>query len=168
MTMNTMTRSRLTAHARAKWLADLLGDDFFHEVIRASLFGDVQMDCLPRLPRLQELHLFGESVTDAGMEKVKELKRLRLVLSSVAKISGNGLMCLRGFGSHASLCHVAGESGRQEDRRALCWPIWVFPAPSNEPFVARGYGRHARETGTPAQLAGSILASPTESLRARA
>ncbi len=78
------------------WLLEMLGDDFFNDVLEADLESDAQMAYLRGLPRLQYLKLFYE-VTDDGMENVKGLLHLRMLEANNTNITDKGLRHLRGL-----------------------------------------------------------------------
>ncbi|MEX2120313.1 MAG: hypothetical protein WD847_12020 [Pirellulales bacterium] len=85
---------------RPVWLQRLLGDDYFHHVVRVSL-DDVATDAdlvhLEVMPRLRQLFLGGADVSDAGLEHLENLRELRLLVLWGNPISGRGLKHLRGL-----------------------------------------------------------------------
>ena len=80
--------------ADPEWLRNILGNDFFHDVVVAYLKNDSGMKHLKGLSQLQELCLSGEAVTDAGMENIKGLIHLQSVEARCTTITDSGLRCL--------------------------------------------------------------------------
>ena len=58
------------------WLRKLLGDDFFRTVVTAYVESDASFEPLKQLDRLQHLSC-DDSVTEAGLAHLKELRQLR-------------------------------------------------------------------------------------------
>ncbi len=60
-----------------RWLAELLGKDFFCEVVAANIAHDQTMSSLRDLPGLERLSIDYMACTDASMTHLRGLKRLR-------------------------------------------------------------------------------------------
>ena len=58
------------------WLRTLFGDDFFRTVVTAYVESDAEFESLKQLDQLQHLSC-GDSVTNAGLARLKELRHLR-------------------------------------------------------------------------------------------
>ena len=100
-----------------RWLRDLLGDDFFHDVVRARLDSDAQMQYLQGVSQLRWLELGGKDVTDAGMENVKGLMQLQRLNIFCTAITDRGLTCL---GAVTSVRHL-----RLFGNNSLTSAMWV-------------------------------------------
>ena len=65
----------------APWLRNLLGEDFFSEIVRVFTLNmknaDTKLECLHALTALEHLTLEGADVTDAGLDHLKHLSCLR-------------------------------------------------------------------------------------------
>jgi hypothetical protein len=80
-------RSRLTNALRSspdlQWVTDVTVDD--------RQFGDNDLDGLRNLPHLRYLSLIGTGVTDAGIERIEDLKALDALEFSGENITHNGM-----------------------------------------------------------------------------
>ncbi len=105
------------------WLRNLLGGDFFNNVVDAGLDGpdtDAQMKHLKGLPQLHKLDLGGPQITDAGLKHLAGLTHLQVLgLDHDTQISDAGWQCLGGLNqlqelrvgprlTDAGLKHLAG------------------------------------------------------------
>ncbi len=65
------------------WLRNWLGDEFFQEVTSVQFINrpvtDLDLAPLARLDRLEEFHISGAPITDAGLKHVANLKELRIL-----------------------------------------------------------------------------------------
>ncbi len=82
------------------WLQNLLGTDFFNEVVRVNLDStevtDGRLEHLKGLTRLQWLNLFNTEITDAGLEHLQAFTQLqRLELGGAANVTDSGLEHLK-------------------------------------------------------------------------
>jgi Leucine-rich repeat (LRR) protein len=74
------------------WLRNLLGDDFFADVVFAIIQTDSEMEYVTTFARLEDLYLSGDRITDAALENLKRFPRLRkLTVSDNQTITGAGL-----------------------------------------------------------------------------
>ena len=81
-------------------LRKLLGDDFFDNIIKATLpptAGDVDLACLAALPNLDTLDLSGTNVSDAGLANLEGLPQLTFLNLDQTKITDAGLQHLKGL-----------------------------------------------------------------------
>ena len=73
------------------WLRGLLGDDFFGEVVKAHLVGNMIGDAglanVKGLPRLETLELSGAYVNEAGVAKIKDLTELESLDLSTTNVT---------------------------------------------------------------------------------
>lgn len=72
-------------------LRDLLGIDFFSEVVSVDLREPNALSHLGKLPRLSALRLYGKGVTDAEMEHVASLSGLELLSLNNTRVTDHGL-----------------------------------------------------------------------------
>jgi hypothetical protein len=83
------------------WLRNLLGDDFFTHVVCVYLDGspitDAGLEHLKGLTRLKELLLNGPQVTDAGLEHLKGLTQLQFLGLNHTHVTDAGLGQLNGL-----------------------------------------------------------------------
>jgi len=83
------------------WLRGFLGEDFFADAIRLTLFGlnttDSDLRALKALPRLRALHVFcAKKITDAELEPVESLRQLEdLELGAPSSVTDAGLQRLK-------------------------------------------------------------------------
>ena len=85
-----------------KWAPELLGDDFFFDVVYVWLwddraFGDDEASHLKALTNLDFLVLCGTQVTDEGLEHLEGLGSLRVLALSNTQITDAGLKHLEGL-----------------------------------------------------------------------
>src|SRR5262249_11978353 len=91
-----------------KWLADWVGVDYFGNVVFVELGekgSDAEMIHVGRLRRLEELYMYVSvadqepvsRLTDAGMEHVAGLNRLKALLISSNRVGDAGLAHLKGL-----------------------------------------------------------------------
>ena len=89
------------------WLRDLLGDDYFHDILALDLrHTGITDDALPRLAGLiclKHLDLRNTEVSDAGLEHLKGLSRLESLDLRFDDISDRGLKFLEGLPNLRSL-----------------------------------------------------------------
>jgi hypothetical protein len=81
------------------WLVNLLGIDFFADVVSVTVIGGGS-DCtkhLESLTELRTLELFNTRVTDAGLERLGGLTGLERLQLSIAEVTDAGLEHLKGF-----------------------------------------------------------------------
>ncbi len=85
----------------APWLRNLLGEDFFADVVMVSTFStknaDTALESLHALTGLQSLNLDGADVTDVGLKRLKGLTTLQELSLSYTKITDGGLENLKGL-----------------------------------------------------------------------
>ncbi len=79
------------------WLMDLLGDDFFCDVIVAQPRNDTQLFLLQPLKTLRRLEFSDSGVTDTGMATLKELRQLQWLNLRRAKVTDAGVKYLQGL-----------------------------------------------------------------------
>ena len=84
-----------------KWLRDLLGADFFHDVIIVDLCNsdahDADLACLEKLTKIRALWLENTSVTDAGLVHLSVVGHLEELSVARTTITDKGLVHLRGL-----------------------------------------------------------------------
>jgi hypothetical protein len=99
----------VTAHPKPRgpaWLRNLLGGDFFDDVVFADLRisetcvipGDEAVKHIAKLPALQELDLSFTEVTDAGLRHISKLDRLQRLELAYTDVSDAGVEHLRSLG----------------------------------------------------------------------
>jgi hypothetical protein len=79
------------------WLRELLGPEYFDEVVLVGLGSkckDEDLRLLRDLPQLRALHLSGTSITDAGLVHTAHLTRLQVLTVDNTNITAAGLKCL--------------------------------------------------------------------------
>ena len=90
-----------------EWLRNLLGDDFFGDVVMLYLYktklSDAEMKCLNGMPYLESLELSDTLVTDAGLRSVQGLVRLKSLTLNNTRITDVGLENLTGLPKLRSL-----------------------------------------------------------------
>ena len=83
------------------WLRNLLGNEFFSDVLVVSLnwtwVTDADLEHLEALPRLQQLDLDSTAVGDAGLEHLEGLTQLQHLGLYRTKVSDAGLKHLQGL-----------------------------------------------------------------------
>ena len=79
------------------WLLDILGDDFFCEVVVAQPRNDADLLLLQPLKTLRRLELSDSGVTDVGMAALKDLRRLRWLNLRGANVTDAGIKYLQGL-----------------------------------------------------------------------
>jgi hypothetical protein len=84
------------------WLVELVGVDFFGDVIHVDLSGslgraDSTLVEVGRLQQLQEIWLGNASVTDAGLVRLKGLTNLSVLWLSGTQVTDAGLVHLKGL-----------------------------------------------------------------------
>ena len=83
------------------WLLKTLGVDFFSVVVESGLYGssitDAGLEQLKELSQLHWLNLNGTKITDAGLEQLKELSQLHWLTLNGTKITDAGLEHLKGL-----------------------------------------------------------------------
>lgn len=79
-----------TEPAGPAWLREVLGQDFFANVVAAQVNTDSGMEKLKAFPHIQSLQIVG-AVTDAGMKHVKGLSQLRELLLQGVPITDAGV-----------------------------------------------------------------------------
>ncbi len=83
-----------------KWLLDRLGADYFGDVLMVRIDADVTDRVLARagdLGRLEELHLYGPSVTDSRMKFIEGMTTLRSLRLCSTRVTDAGLVHLKGL-----------------------------------------------------------------------
>jgi len=115
------------------WLRELIGDDFFSEATGVYAYGtnagDVVLEHLKGLPRLEWLSISGRQITDARLKHLKGLTGLDWLVLSGTEVRDGGLVHLRGLTElkylNLTATHVT-EEGIEELRKALpnCKIIW--------------------------------------------
>jgi len=108
------------------WLVRLVGVDFFADVVGVSVgntrVGDVYLEDVKALTRLDWLYLSGTQVSDAGLAHLRGLTRLRLLDLSRTQVSDAGLEHLRGR-TRLKYLDLSGtdvtEEGIEELRKAI-------------------------------------------------
>jgi hypothetical protein len=82
-----------------KWARDLLGDDFFYDVVTATVierdFGDDEAIYLKELTSLESLNLNCTTVTDAGLEHLVTLSKLRYLNLVATNVTPEGVKKLK-------------------------------------------------------------------------
>jgi hypothetical protein len=85
------------------WLQDLLGVDFFTEVVQADFNStgvtDAGLGPIEGLPQLRWLFLGGTRVTDAGLERIRMSTRLEGVDLDYTQVTDSGLRHIKGMTS---------------------------------------------------------------------
>jgi len=83
------------------WLRQLLGDDFFCDVIQvaypSTTFGDDDLIHVKNFSKLRRLDLNGAAVTDAGLEQLMGLTSLEHLYLSGTQVTDAGLSHLKGL-----------------------------------------------------------------------
>ena len=83
------------------WLREVVGDDFFSDVVEVHLlgttFGDESMEHLKRLTNLNGLGLNDTQVTDAGLDHIKRLPSLEALYLGGTDVTDAGLKSLKGL-----------------------------------------------------------------------
>ena len=102
---------------RPAWLQEVLGDEYFHNVVCAGIdAAPTDADLIPfaKLRHLKLLYLGGGRITDDGLERLKGLTDSRLLILWGNPISGDGLKHLRGLGKlrHLDLSGTQVTDGR--------------------------------------------------------
>jgi hypothetical protein len=77
------------------WLLNLLGDDFFCEVVVALPRNDAQLLLLQPLKTLRRLDFSDTNMTDSGMAALKDLRQLQWLNLRRAKVTDAGLKYLQ-------------------------------------------------------------------------
>lgn len=90
------------------WLRELLGEDFFHDVIEVKTCGDTgfrddDLAYVAELTSLRSLMLFRDQVTDTGLEHLQGLTHLRQLFLDGTQITDEGLVHLKGLTSLVEL-----------------------------------------------------------------
>jgi hypothetical protein len=79
----------------AAWMRDLLGLDFFSGVWNVSFYeprvSDAELECLKGLKRLRKLQLAGTKITDAGLDHVKDMTELQSLGLAGTNVTDAGL-----------------------------------------------------------------------------
>jgi len=90
-----------------KWAHELLGDDFFFDVVAVGVFrrdfGDDEAIYLKRLTNLEVLTTFYIQITDAGLEHLEGLTSLRVLHLGGTQVTDAGLEHLEGLTSFVQL-----------------------------------------------------------------
>jgi hypothetical protein len=73
------------------WLRDMLGDDFFAQVVSAQVVSGTELAHLEGLPQLEELDLAAADVTDRDLKRLVLFTRLRKLDLSNFGVSNEGL-----------------------------------------------------------------------------
>lgn len=88
------------------WLRDLVGEDWFSDVIVVRLFDvdDESLGQLAHLPKIRRMFLRGEEVTDIGLAHVASLDELEYLELDKLRVTDEGLVSLAGLDSLEYLC----------------------------------------------------------------
>jgi internalin A len=148
---------------RPVWLQELLGDEYFHDVVCVGLDldkmpTDADLVHIARLGHVKLLYLGGGRITDDGLKQLKKLTDLRLLILWGNPIAGDGLEHLRGLKKlkHLDLSRTQVTDSRLAGLRNLTgleridfynnpqltgsFLRYVADLPNREDFVLRGSG----------------------------
>ena len=122
------------------WLRDLLGDDYFHDILALDLrHTGITDEALPRLAGLtclKHLDLQNTEVSDAGLEHLKGLSRLEGLDLRFDDISDRGLQFLEGLPNLRSLALFGtGLSDEEVAKRRQAIPTCTLDTDSFRPTV---------------------------------
>ena len=76
------------------WLRELVGDDFFVNVVSISVGRDCDMKRLKDLPHVQNLDLFNSYVTDDGLAQLENMTQLKTLRIENAPVTDAGMKYL--------------------------------------------------------------------------
>jgi hypothetical protein len=79
------------------WLLELLGDDFFFEVVEARIENDADLEHLTNLTQLKRMFLDSTHVTDVGLVNLKDMTRLNVLYLGHTRVTDAGLANLKGL-----------------------------------------------------------------------
>ena len=73
------------------WLRNLLGDDFFYDVVYAEVFSDTALAQLKNFPQLKWLQAIQSGITDNGMQHLETLTQLKRLSLEYTQVTATGL-----------------------------------------------------------------------------
>ena len=117
------------------WLEQLLGEDFFHSVVKVELIDvpvtDSEFAYLKNLDVLEQLFVEGTNITDDGLACLHRLDELEIVFLLGTQVSDNGIehLTLLGRPPDGWSDHRDGQRGSASPnpKSRVCWQ-----SPSNE------------------------------------
>ncbi len=82
-----------------QWLVNLLGVDFFHNVVTIHVYNntdikDADLEQLKKFPTLNCLYINRSSITDAGLEHLRGLTGLQFLYIDRTCVTDEGMKCL--------------------------------------------------------------------------
>ncbi|HEV3004745.1 MAG TPA: hypothetical protein VGX78_09800, partial [Pirellulales bacterium] len=93
------------------WLARRLGNGLVRNVsdvyLSGRTFDDARLDCVADLPAVESVNFVSTPLTDAGLEHLKGLKRLKRVDVRFTQVSDDGVQRLRKALPQAKVYHLS-------------------------------------------------------------
>jgi hypothetical protein len=77
-----------------KWMIDLMGDDFFNNIVSVGVYPSNNKS---GLDNIKDVSLPGTKITDVGLENLKELKQLQTLDLTDTAVTDVGLIHLKGL-----------------------------------------------------------------------
>jgi hypothetical protein len=79
------------------WLRNLLGRDFFYNVITVLVYSENGLDYIESLTQIENLYLIGASSTDATLSQLNRLTKLQTLYLYDSQVTDAGLVNLEGL-----------------------------------------------------------------------